>query len=216
MTTLGTVAGKIASDLDRGELYAARIRQAIQNQIKLLRGRRYTFNVKRIPLLLGSEYVELPDYVMETDAINVNFGTYRDDIKERNEAFIRARSKSEDDTGPPDYFAVVRDGTTKSLRLWPIPDMTLSATMVCLVDLVREASLSASMSWSDGVELAWFDDGELIIKYAALAEMEGDVIGGDKGKAQAQYWANKLVVAEAELAGIAGNEQHSGHVKPVM
>lgn len=213
--SLADVVADIRSKLDRGDDYDADIRRAIRNQIDLLKGRRYGFNVVREGLTLDAEYVTLPAHVIEIDRLTVDFSSYRDKLEEQNPAFINDENDDPDFDGRPVYYSRERNGETMEVRLSPPPDQTYSAQMVFLADMVKRASLS--ISWSDSTSgIGWFDDGFLIVKYAALAELSADVIGGPEGREAARQFAQQLVVAEKELADRAGLEAHSGRIKPCM
>lgn len=212
--TLADVLADVRFKLDRGSQYDAQIRAAIRNQINTLRGRRYGFNVKRAGIMLSGEYVTLPGEVLELDKLVLDRTTYREELEERNPHFIEEENTDPDWDGPPQYFSRERNISTKQIRLSPRADQSYSAQMVYLCDLVQAASLSNS--WSDGIELAWFDDGFMLVQYATLVELERDVIGGPAGAAKAQAYGQALLAAEKELADLAGLEAHSGQVKGVM
>lgn len=213
--SLADVVADIRSKLDRGDLYDADIRKAVRNQIQLLSGRRYGFNVVREGITLSGEYVALPSYVMEIDRLTVDFTTYRERLTERDSGFIDDKNNDPNYDGPPQFYTRERNGSTKEVRLSPPCDQTYSAQMVFLCDLVRQASLS--ISWSDSTSgIGWFDDGFMVIKWAALAELERDVIGGPEGEERARTFASNLAVAEKELADRVNLEAHSGNIRPCM
>lgn len=210
--SLLTVRTNIRTDLNRGSaaLTDARIDEAIQTVIANLRGRRLGFNVKRDGITLGSEYVTLPDDFLEIDSLKADFSSYTRPLIETTPAWIIDENRDPDFTSEPVRFAVQRDGSTRELRLYPPPDQTYSAEMRYLFDLAESAS------WTDSLELAWFDEAYLVVKYAAMAELEFAYIGDQDGQMKGglyQAMAEKhLKALESEV----GNEQSTGLIQPCI
>lgn len=210
--TLATVRGDIRTELNRGPgaVPDARIDQAIQNAIQLAKTRRYGFNVKRAGIDLGAEYVTLPDDFLEIDTLKLDASSYVKPLIEVSPDFIHQEKRSPTYDSEPVYFALERNAGVRQLRLYPQPDETYSAEMVYLFDLAESASFTNNLA------LDWFDDGYLVVKYAALAEIESVFVGGEEGVARGQVYSILSQNAEKELRRQARIEQHSNAFEPVM
>lgn len=210
--TLATVRGDVRTDLDRdtGELSNARIDLAIQEVIQAHRSRRYGFNVKRLGLSVATEYVTLPDDFLEIDAVRLDGGSFVRPLIEVGAEFIHQEQRTTTYETEPVYYAFTRDGSTRELRFYPIPDQTYSCQMTYLFDLAESAS------WTDNLTLDWFDDGYLLVKYGACALIEAGFVGDPEAQQKAATFSGMAVNAEKELKRQARLEQHSGSIEPCL
>lgn len=210
--TLADIVADVRTKLDRGTGFDDAIRSAIQNIIHLNRAERLGFNQVVRATTFASELVSLSASILHVDDIRLDSGNAYERLHAVPSTWILTQRKSPTYTSEPIYYAIERDGRARKVRLYPAPDETYSAQMICLVDLT--AGLSAS--WSDALELAWFDDARLMLIYGALAEVNMVHIGGDEAAAEARKHEAMYERARRTLIGEVRATEHSGSITPVL
>lgn len=211
MRSLATVVGDIRTDLNRGSTFDDRIKLAIQNTIHTLRDHPLGFNSKRAGLAVSAEYVTLPDDLLALEALRLDDGAAAWSMVERTNALdLEQRRTSQSLTGQPCYYALTRDGTTKQLRLYPPPDATYSCQLTYLFDAATSAS------WTDSLELAWFDDARIPLHHLALAEVLASFISDEEAVARARMHTSAGLAAFRRLQAAAGRIGSSGGIEPCL
>jgi hypothetical protein len=208
--TLAEVRTDIRTDINRSTsgLPDTRIDSAVKNVLLQFRAERLGFNIKRVGISMGDEYVQLPDDFIEIDAVKLDVSSYVKPMIEVGADWIHKEKRSPNFSSIPVYFAFDRNESTRYLRLYPPPDQTYSAEMTYLADLAESAS------FTDNLSLAWFDDAYLLVKYAAMAELELTYIGGESGQAKGSLYLQMASSAMDRIRKQQRVEQSSGSIEP--
>lgn len=206
MPGFATVVSDIASDLDRGSDFHARIRVAIQRAIQFYRAKRFGFNEARTTFTNNAEYLSLSVAWLEIDSIRLNdaSGHFRP-LHEKSFGYIEDQARDPDHTDEPVYYAVYG----RQVRFYPAPDATYSFQLAYLADLT-EVSASASDSASNG----WLNDGLELIRCHAMVELLEVYIDGAESMAKAERLRVREQQELAQLKRRANREQGGGMVEP--
>lgn len=205
--SLGTMVRRIREDLDRGNDYDARIKQAIVDAISFYKSRRLGFNIKRARALLtsGNEQVSLPTDWIEADFLRIEDSGFREPMEEVTYDWMEHNYLNDDIRGRPKYYAIQH----RELRLAPIPDRSYTLVLSYQYDL-QNVSISAS----DGETNAWLTEAEELIRKHAMADLYVTYIGGPEAIALGNLLRREcsdeiLPVLESRAA----REQSSGRIK---
>lgn len=207
MSTLGNMVTRIRTDLNRGDEHDDRIKQAIEDAIKLYRSRRLGFNMKRATstTVQGQEFYGLPDDFLEVDTLRLlESSNYYQRLTEVAFSWIDDNSAYQDFQSVPDKFAI----QNRELRLYPIPDGAYTVQMSFMYDLT-DVSAGAAESASN----AWMTEGEALIRETATADVLEFYIGGQESIAAAQPHRLRADQALRELKRRAEREQSSGRLQ---
>lgn len=206
MSTLGTMVGRIRTDLNRGADHDDRIKLAIEDAIKFYRARRLGFNMKRATssTTAGQEYYGLPADFLEVDSLRLlETSNYYERLTEVTFAWIDDHNNYQDFRTTPEKFAI----QNRELRLYPIPDDGYTIQMSYMYDLTN-----VSASASDGATNAWLTEGEQLIRQHATADLLENYIGGQESLLQAQVHQQRASQALRELKRRAEREQTTGRI----
>jgi hypothetical protein len=206
MPGFSTVVSDIASDLDRGSDFHARIRVAVQRAIQFYRSKRFGFNEARTTFTNSSEYRSLSVAWLEIDSLRVqDTGGHWRPLLEKSFGYIEQEARDPDHTDEPVYYAVYG----RQVRFYPAPDATYSFQLAYLADLT-EVSASASDSASNG----WLNEGLELVRCRAMVELLEVYIDGPEAMAKADRLRLREQQELTQLKRRANREQGGGMVEP--
>lgn len=208
MSTFGVLQADIRDDLHRGDADLARIRKAIVNAIRHFRGKRFTWNQKRLdlPLVAGTEYYSLSADCLMVDYATVVDGADRYKLVALSNLELEEHQTDASYTGLPVWYSLARP---RELRVHPVPDATYSLTMAYLYDL-PEVSLSASDAATNG----WMTDGRDMVFYRAMSELALAFLHGEEMAAASGRWLAMSREAERDALKVAAIGVATGRITP--
>jgi hypothetical protein len=207
MSNFGTMVQRIREDIDRGNSFDSRIKNAICDAIVYYQTNRLGFNTKRARALIvsGMEMLALPTDWVEADYMRLEHDGQRIPFDEVTYDWIEDRRENDDERGEPEKYAIQH----REMRLWPTPDHSYTLVFSFQYEL-REVSVSAS----DEATNAWMTEAEQLVRHWALGDVLINYVGGpeavDRGLMM-QAKAEKEFLPKLEAR--AAREQSSGKVR---
>lgn len=202
-----SVVNRIATDLDRGTAFTARIKQAVEDAIHYHRATRLGFNTKRKTFLVSAEYTSLTANWIETDLLTLELTGANEPLTEKTSDWIHFERVDPSFSGEPQYFAI----QNRQLRLYPPPDRSYSVQMSYLYDL-QDVSLSAS----DSAENAWTNEGMELIRAHAMVDLLENYIDGPEALEKAIRIRQRETAELKQLKRRANREQGAGKLEPFL
>ena len=193
MATLGDMQDRISAEMGRAELSssgadALKSKNAILDAIKGFKNWRFRFNElsKSLSTVIGTtDYTTsngLPDGIIEIDEMTIVYSGARYPLEEVTAAdYAEMNGSNPLTSGVPTYYTWYGD----TLRLYPSPDQIYVLTILAHCELLPALSASSDTN-------AWTNQGELLIRHTAKADLGGNVLRDPQAAAMSQ--------ASAELA----------------
>lgn len=210
MSDFGSMVRRIREDLDRGDDFDARIKQAICDAIVYYQTSRLGFNTKRARALVtsGMEMLSLPLDWVEADYLRLEDDGQRIPFDEVTYDWIEDRRENDSDRGVPQKFAIQH----REMRMWPIPDRSYT-----LVFSFQHEIRNVSISASDGETNAWMTEAEQLVRTWAQGDVLINYIDGPEATEKGlmlQVRADQMYLPKLEAR--AAREQSSGKVRPFL
>jgi hypothetical protein len=205
--SFGTMVRRIREDLNRGNDFDDRIKQAICDAIVFYSTSRLGFNTKRARALItsGMEELSLPLDWVEADYLRLEDDGDRIPFDEVTYDWIEDHRENDTDRGTPEKYAIQH----RQMRLWPIPDKSYTLVFSFQYE-IRNVSISAS----EGETNAWMTEGEQLIRTWAQGDVLINHIDGPEATEKGimlQAKADNVFLPKLEAK--AAREQSSGSVR---
>lgn len=209
----GTMIGRIADDLERTDLTAVEIPQAIQDAIGFYERKDFYFN--KGPLQFSFNTVRTQEYYGASDNaaiptsphIETLTGTFfglRRELRKRSWQYINRISTLTTSMAQPVDWAYAGE----QIRLYPIPDNVYPVSAFATLRLARPSSNSDVGPW--------MNDAELLIRSKAKEYLFLNVIRASDMEADVALMQQQIGKEYAALTGETTSREATGYLEPVM
>lgn len=209
----GIMIGRIADDLERADLTAIEIPQAIQDAIGYYERKDFYFN--RGPLNFSFNTVRTQEYYGASDNaaiptsphIETLTGTFfglRRELRKRPWQYIDRISTLTTSMAMPEDWAYAGE----QIRFYPIPDAVYSIAAFAVQRLARPSANS------DGGP--WMNDAELLIRSKAKEYLFLNIIRSSDMEAEVAMMQQQIGKEYAALTGETASREATGYLEPVM
>lgn len=208
MTTLATLKGRIALDIDdTGGTYSDDIADAITRAIEFYQTMRFDFNETRnetFSTVADQQiYTESDDASIPLfygfDMLTITVAGQRRDLEKKSHELIEVLSDNSASTGEPYCYAYFDN----SIQLYPIPDQAYTVRMIGHIKKAEPAT--------DGeTDNVWMTTGYQMIRAKAKEYLAADVMDDDALEAKS---ARRALVEENRLTGKFNNQSGIGCIE---
>lgn len=211
MATLGDMIGRIAGEIDRTDLTATQIPQAIQTAVHFYERQGFFFNEGNFVFntVLGQEYYGAADNALIPISPNIQLlrleygGSTRWDLVRQTFDYIDSISASSAWRGVPECWAY----REQKIRIYPIPSQVWPITVF---NTLRDSFDINDPSYA-GV---WVNDAEYLIRTRAKIELYNNVIIVPDAAVNLPALMMQEVRAIAALRGETASREAMGQATP--
>ena len=209
MSTFGNMVRRIRTDLNRGSVHDARIKEAICDAIDHYSTRRLGFNTKRsrTVLLSDQEFLSMPSDWIEVDHLRLEHDDEREPLIEVTYDWIEQEQRGTPTDGEPTHYAV----HSRELRFYPMADQSYTLVMSFLCTLG-----GVSVSAADSATNAWMTEAEQLVRTYASGDLYVHYIGGSEITRGMALKAEADEVILPILERRAAREQSTGRLQPFI
>lgn len=211
MATLGDMITRIADELDRNDLSAVQIPQAIGTAVQFYRRKNFFFNEDSFVFntVVGQEYYGVADNPLIPISSNIQIlrlqygGGVRWELTKQTFGYVDNESASSDWRGVPEDWAY----RAQKIRIYPIPSQVWPITAFN----IQPDDFALTDTAYDG---PWCNDAEYLIRTRAKIELILNVIREPQFVAELQLLQQQEMRAWANLSADTSSREALGYAQP--